>query len=92
MHREVPACLYGDVLGDVLADGEAQASVFPCLAVVTVEWTPGEATSPKAMPQHLPCPLNPIPRPLSLDPQTLLSLGPVSQSIPPQRTLQEAEA
>lgn len=33
---------------------EAFASVFPCLAVVTVGRRLGEATSPKAMPQHLP--------------------------------------
>lgn len=40
-------------------NGEASAPVFPCLAVVTVWWRPGEATSPKATPQHLLGPLHP---------------------------------
>lgn len=50
MYREVPVCSSED--GPV--NEKALASVFPCLAVVTVRWRLGEAISPKAMAQHLP--------------------------------------
>lgn len=48
-YREACVCLDAEVP----VNGEASAPVF-CLAVVTVGWRPGEATSPKAVPQHLP--------------------------------------
>ena len=50
MYREAAVCLDKEVP----VNGEASASVFPSLAVVTVRRRPVEGTSPKAMPQHLP--------------------------------------